>query len=88
MDLIKDMSITTHQYVMWCGKRLQNLEEEPLQLHKWAQCHDGGLNRWGIMTTNGSESLNNVFRVARQLPVTAIVERIFYKVVDWYVKRG
>jgi hypothetical protein len=65
MDLIRVRSITTYQYVMWCGKRLQNLEEEPLQLHKWAQCHDGGMNRWGIMTTNGSESLNNVFRVAR-----------------------
>ena len=40
------------------------------------------------MTTNGSESLNNVFRVARQLHVIAIVERTFYKVVNWYVKRG
>ena len=45
MDMIKDMSITTHKYIMWCGKRVQNLDEEPLQLHKWAQCHYGGLNR-------------------------------------------
>jgi hypothetical protein len=87
MEMIKDMSITTHKYVMWCGKRVQNLEEEPLQLHKWAQCHDGGLNRWGIMTSNGSESLNSVFRVVRQLPVSAIVDRTYYKVVDWFVKR-
>jgi hypothetical protein len=40
------------------------------------------------MTTNGSESLNNVFRVARQLQVTAVVEHTFYKIVDWYFKRG
>ena len=65
MDMIKDRSTTTHQYVMWCDKMVQNLEEEPLQLHKWTQCHDGGLNRWGIMTTNRSKSLNNVFRVTR-----------------------
>jgi hypothetical protein len=70
---------------MWCGKMMENLEKEPLQLHKWAQCHDGDLNRWGIMTSNRSESLNSVFRVAHQFPVIAIVDRTFYKVVDWFV---
>jgi hypothetical protein len=33
----------------------------------WTQHLDEGLNRWGIMTSNGSETLNNVFRIARQL---------------------
>jgi hypothetical protein len=41
--------------------------EQVATLHqeRWAQYLDGGLNRWGIMTSNGSESLNNVFRIAR-----------------------
>jgi hypothetical protein len=33
----------------------------------YAQHLDESLNQWGIMTYNGSESLNNVFRIARQL---------------------
>jgi hypothetical protein len=50
--------------------------EQVAALHQeiWVQYLDGGLNRWGIMISNGSESLNNVFRIARQLPVCAIVE--------------
>ena len=62
-------------------------EEWEYHFEKWAQCHDGGLHRWGILTTNGSESLNNVYRVARQLPICAIVERTFYKAVEWYHQR-
>jgi hypothetical protein len=52
------------------------IPEQVAALHqeRRAQYLDGGLNRWGIMTSNGSESLNNVFRIARQLPVCAIVE--------------
>jgi hypothetical protein len=50
--------------------------EQVATLHQeiWAQHLDGGLNRWGIITSNGSESLNNVFRIARQLSICAIVE--------------
>jgi hypothetical protein len=41
--------------------------EQVAALHqeRWVQHLDGGLNRWGIMTSNGSESLNNVFRIAQ-----------------------
>jgi hypothetical protein len=39
------------------------------------------------MTNNGSESLNNVFRTARQLSVCAIVENIWHKFVEWFYKR-
>jgi hypothetical protein len=36
-------------------------------LHKerWVQHLDRGLNWWGIMISNGSESLNNMFKNAR-----------------------
>jgi hypothetical protein len=41
--------------------------EQVAALHQeiWVQYLDGGLNRWGIMTSNNSGSLNNVFRIAR-----------------------
>jgi hypothetical protein len=60
--------------------------EQVAALHqeRWAQHLDRGLNRWGIMTSNGSKSLNNVFMIARQLPVCAIVENIWHKRVEWF----
>jgi hypothetical protein len=58
-----------------------------LQQERWVQHLDGGLNRRGIMTSNGSESLNNVFRLARQFPICAIVENMWHKCVEWFYKR-
>jgi hypothetical protein len=39
------------------------------------------------MTNNGSESLNNVFRIARQLSVCAIIENTWHKYVEWFYNR-
>jgi hypothetical protein len=39
------------------------------------------------MTSNGSESLNNVFRIARQLSVCVIVENTWHKCVELLYKR-
>jgi hypothetical protein len=63
--------------------------EQVAALHqeRWAQYLDGGLNRWGIMTSNGLKSLNNVFRIARQHSVCAIVENMWHKCVEWFYKR-
>jgi hypothetical protein len=58
-----------------------------LHQERLAQHLDGGLNRWGIMTSNSSESLNNVFMIARQLPVCSIVENTWHKCVEWFYKR-
>jgi hypothetical protein len=58
-----------------------------LQQETWVQHLDVGLNRWRIMTNNGSESLNNVFRIARQFPICAIVENTWHKCVEWLYKR-
>jgi hypothetical protein len=49
---------------------------------RWAQHLDGDLNRWGIMTSNNSESLNNVFRIARQLQICAIIDNTWHKCVE------
>jgi hypothetical protein len=38
------------------------------------------------MTSKGLESLNNVFRIARQLSVCAIFENIWHKCVEWFYK--
>jgi hypothetical protein len=63
--------------------------EQVATLHqeRWAQHINDSLNRWGIMTSNGSETLNNVFRIAKQLPVCAIVENMWHKCVEWFYKR-
>jgi hypothetical protein len=73
-------------YLNKVGKKNPSDEEEMPKHEKVFACSDGGF-RWGIMTTNGSESLNNVFRQSRKLPVAAIVEDTFYKCNAWFVKR-
>jgi hypothetical protein len=39
------------------------------------------------MITNGLESLNNVFKEARELPVTSLIEIIFYKSINFFAER-
>jgi hypothetical protein len=39
------------------------------------------------MTSNGSESLNNIFRIAIQHPVCAIIENTRHTCVEWFYKR-
>jgi hypothetical protein len=39
------------------------------------------------MTSNRSESLNNVFMIARQFSVCAIVENTWHKCVEWFYNR-
>jgi hypothetical protein len=53
----------------------------------WAYSCDQGGRRWGILTTNGPESLNNVFKEARELSVTSIIEITFYKSVKYFAER-
>jgi hypothetical protein len=36
-----------------------------LRQERWAQHLDEDFNWWGIMISNGSESLNNMFRIAK-----------------------
>jgi hypothetical protein len=73
-------------YLGKVGKYRQEDKNEPEKSKKVFQCMDGG-HRWGIMTSNGSESLNNVFKYSRRLPVMAIVEETFNKCLEWFVDR-
>ncbi|KAI5661908.1 hypothetical protein M9H77_21231 [Catharanthus roseus] len=54
-----------------------------LDAEKWTLLHDGG-HRHGIMTTNISEALNGVLKKARVLPLKALVELIFNKLVKYF----
>ncbi|KAI5683207.1 hypothetical protein M9H77_04435 [Catharanthus roseus] len=54
-----------------------------LDPEKWTLLHDGG-HRHGIMTTNISEALNSVLKKARILPLKALVELIFNKLVKYF----
>jgi hypothetical protein len=57
-----------------------------LHQEKWAQHLDISLNQWEVMTSNGSESLNNVFRIARYFLICAIIENTRHKCVEWLYK--
>ncbi|XP_020111290.1 uncharacterized protein LOC109726214 [Ananas comosus] len=61
---------------------------DELEVYKeyWAWAFDGG-RRFGLMTTNMSESLNGVLKGIRALPVTAFVAGTFYKLNSYFVKR-
>ncbi|XP_057969478.1 uncharacterized protein LOC131158630 [Malania oleifera] len=59
---------------------------EEIPPHMWTQCHDGG-RRYGNMTTNLVECFNAVLKGTRSLPITAIVQMIFYRVAQYFSTR-
>ena len=86
LEAIRRTNPSALEYLDTVGKYNENDASEQSKPWKVFQSLDGGY-RWGIMTTNGSESLNNVFRNSRRLPVAAIIEDTFYKCVSWFVDR-
>ena len=73
-------------YLKRVGKTRPDDVMESSNYEKNFQTCDGGY-RWGIMTTNDSESLNNVFRMSQRLLVSAIVEDTIYKCNKWFLER-
>uniref|UniRef100_K3ZCA9 SWIM-type domain-containing protein n=1 Tax=Setaria italica TaxID=4555 RepID=K3ZCA9_SETIT len=61
------------------------LKGEKEDKDKWAQAFDEGGMRWGIMTTNYSESLNVVFKGIRSRPVSRIIEYSIEKCNAYFV---
>ena len=55
-------------------------------LDKWTQSHDGG-RRYRAMTTNISECFNMVLKGALDLPITAMVEFTWCKLVAYFHDR-
>ena len=60
------------------------LEDIPFQL--WALSHDES-RRYGLMTTNMLEVFNSVFKGARNLPFTALVQLTFFRLNNYFVAR-
>ena len=71
------------------GRQIKNFEQwirhEPLE--RWSLLHDTHGARYGVMTTNLAETYNFVLRGNRALPLTAIVEGIFYGTVNYFRDR-
>ena len=57
-----------------------------ISVEKWTAAHDGG-RRYDIMTTNLSECFNDVLKNARFLPITALVQLTFFRLVTYFEQR-
>ncbi|KAK1414814.1 hypothetical protein QVD17_30573 [Tagetes erecta] len=75
--LMKELEMTNKE--AW--RYLQGIEES-----KWTLLYDRGNRRWGNLTTNISESMNNVLRGVRLLPIRALMEYTFKRDVEQYAK--
>ncbi|XP_020967726.1 uncharacterized protein LOC107616306 [Arachis ipaensis] len=53
---------------------------------QYALAFDGGY-RWGHMTTNLVECINSVLKGARNLPITALVKAIFYRLNELFTRK-
>jgi hypothetical protein len=58
-----------------------------LHQERWAQHLDGGLNRWGIMTSNDSESLKQRVQDRQITFGMCYLENTWHKYVEWFYKR-
>uniref|UniRef100_K3XS99 Aminotransferase-like plant mobile domain-containing protein n=1 Tax=Setaria italica TaxID=4555 RepID=K3XS99_SETIT len=76
-DLVKDLNDDAKEW----------LKGEMEDRDKWAQAFVEGGMRWGIMTTNYSESLNVVFKGIQSRPVSGIIEYSFKKCNAYFVDR-
>ena len=63
------------------------LKGEMVDKDKWALAYDKGGKRYGIMTTNNTESVNNIFKGIRSRPIASIVEFSFKKLNEYFVDR-
>ncbi|XP_058740927.1 uncharacterized protein LOC131613257 [Vicia villosa] len=63
------------------GSWIDNLSRE-----KWTRAYDNGV-RWGHMTTNLVESTNGVFKGIRNLPITALVEKTYFRIASLFSTR-
>ncbi|KAF3674103.1 putative aspartic proteinase nepenthesin-2-like [Capsicum annuum] len=75
MELIKETHLPAYEWLM-------NIE-----LEKWTMHRDEG-RRWGMLTTNSSESFNGLLKSTRGLLVTAMVKMSYNMIVDRFVQRS
>jgi hypothetical protein len=68
------------------NKDAAKILDEETDVDKWTLAKDGG-RRYGAMTTNLFECFNGVLKGARNLPITAMVEFIYFKLVHYFNDR-
>ncbi|XP_050228503.1 uncharacterized protein LOC126677770 [Mercurialis annua] len=78
MDIIKNRSAAGYAYLT---------NEEHLKKEQWTMSGDIKGKRNGVMTTNYAVSVNATLKNIRGLPITAMLEAIFDKLVDMFAKR-
>jgi hypothetical protein len=60
---------------------------DDLPKEKWAQAYDAG-RRWGHMTSNLVESMNNIYKGIRNMPISAMVKATYYRTAALFALRG
>ena len=60
--------------------------EEKAKFEKWSRSHFRG-NIFEIMTTNITETVNNMMRKAREYPITALIDCVLFKMGQWFLTR-
>uniref|UniRef100_A0A2N9IWN4 Zinc finger PMZ-type domain-containing protein n=1 Tax=Fagus sylvatica TaxID=28930 RepID=A0A2N9IWN4_FAGSY len=68
------------------NKDAADILDKETDVEKWTLAKDGG-RRYGAMTTNLSECFNGVLKGASNLPITAMVEFIYFKLVHYFNDR-
>ncbi|RDX63514.1 hypothetical protein CR513_58053, partial [Mucuna pruriens] len=54
---------------------------------KWSLAHDDEGCRYGHMTINLSECVNEVLKGARNLPITSLVKCMYDRLIEYFVQR-
>jgi hypothetical protein len=67
------------------GRAKMWLQDQMAQRDKWALAFDDGGLRYGVMTTNSSESFNKVFKGISAVPISGIVKYSFRKCNEYFV---
>lgn len=76
---------TQYRKYVWAIQKVKEIDEaawaylHKINTTKWTIYADKAHRRWGNLTTNIAESLNNVMRGARMLPIKACIEYTFDK---------
>ncbi|XP_070010616.1 uncharacterized protein [Nicotiana sylvestris] len=89
------MEATDHQHHKF-QRHMESIRQEDEAAYRWLMRHDpkkwtlhaDGGRHWETLTTNVSESFNELLKLARGLPVTAIVRMSFKQMAERFVERS
>jgi hypothetical protein len=76
----------TMDFIRHYNKDAAEILDNETEVEKWALAKDNG-RHYGAMTTNLSECFNGVLKGACNLPITTMVEFIYFKLVHYFNDR-